>query len=160
MSDDSIFKKCPKCQTVWKTRNDFLTDPSLRLNGYQACIESLQTGLILFTHMKEDCGSTMSTYVHMYDDLYDGPRYSENRALQEECPRYCINKDMLERCDAICECAYVREIVHSIDTIFWLTMSICTVFCLLLAKCLFFRIWCRQHFLMKYHGTENKLLTR
>lgn len=68
----------------------------------------------LFTHIANNCFSTMGVPVTEFDDLYTGTRYTENKALSAECPRYCDDEKRLERCDAKCECAYVREILHTI----------------------------------------------
>jgi len=114
MSENHIFAACPSCATTWKTRHEFLLDPSLILNGYQASIKNLETGLLLFTHHRENCRTTMGIRVMEFLDLYSGERYSENRALSPGCPRYCIDEKRLDRCDVLCECAFVREIVHKI----------------------------------------------
>jgi hypothetical protein len=62
---ESIFKKCPLCGTIWKQRDDFLTDPTLHLNGYQGNIKRLlsgreKRGLLLFTHRIDGCGTTLA----------------------------------------------------------------------------------------------------
>lgn len=112
MESTNIFKTCPCCEKIWETRDDFIADLSLVLNGYQVSFKSLDTGLLLFTHLIDECKSTMGIYVSEFDDLYDGERYSVNKALSPECPRYCIDERRLDRCNAHCECAYVREIVN------------------------------------------------
>lgn len=109
------FKTCPSCDKKWNTREDFLSDPLIELNGYQVSFKSLDKGLFLFTHMADNCHSTMGVYVSEFDDLYSGVRYTENKALSEECPRYCVDEKRLDRCAARCECAYIREILHTIN---------------------------------------------
>jgi hypothetical protein len=106
------FKSCPKCKKDWDTRCYFLSDTQLKLNGYQVSFTKLDSGLLLFTHHCDDCFSTMGVYVTEFDDLYTGVRYTENKALSDECPRYCINEKKLDRCEAKCECAFVREIIQ------------------------------------------------
>jgi hypothetical protein len=66
------FKICPKCAAAWETRDGFLDDAEIHLNGYQASIENLESGLFLFTHTSGNCGTTMSVSVRMFDDLYTG----------------------------------------------------------------------------------------
>lgn len=117
MEQDGIFKTCPSCSTSWHTRDDFLADKSIVLNGYQVSLKNLEAGLILFTHMVETCKSTMSLKVCNFTDLYKGPRYPDNKALSAECPRYCIDEKKLDRCNALCECAFVREIIQVIREI-------------------------------------------
>lgn len=116
MDKAALFKICPKCATQWETRSTFLLDWDIVLKGYQVNTECLEAGLLLFTHMAEDCLTTMSIPVYKFDDLYSGERYAENKALSEECPRYCLDMEMLDRCTAKCECAFIREIIHAITT--------------------------------------------
>lgn len=115
MDTDHIFKTCPSCSKSWATREDFLSDGLVELNGYQVSMRSLEKGLFLFTHMSDNCHSTMGIYVSEFSDLFTGTRYSENKALSAECPRYCEDEKRLDRCSAKCECAYIREILHIIN---------------------------------------------
>ena len=50
-----------------------------------------------------------------FQDLYSGTIYEENKANSDECPQYCMNKEQISRCDALCECAYVREILQIVQ---------------------------------------------
>lgn len=117
MRTTDVFKICPCCEKSWKTRDEFLADDSLNLNGYQVSLKNLESGLLLFSHMIEGCKTTMGIYIKEFNDMYSGGRYTENKALTEECPRYCINKKRLDRCNTFCECAYVREIIHIVKNI-------------------------------------------
>jgi hypothetical protein len=112
--DDTVFKRCPSCARQWKTRESFLDDPALKLNGYAADFEELTYGLFFFTHETEGCYSTMTVAVNQFEPLYTGPRYSERKRLSPECPRYCADKNETDRCEVECECAYPREIMHVI----------------------------------------------
>lgn len=114
MSQAKVFKVCPSCATEWQTRLDFLSDQSLILNGYQVSLRSLEKGLLLFTHDKDICRSTMGIYVTEFLDIYTGEKYAENRALSPECPRYCIDEKRFDRCNVHCECAFVREIIQKV----------------------------------------------
>lgn len=109
-----VFKVCPMCSAEWKTRDKFLDDKSLELNGYQADFEDLKWGLFYFTHQRERCFSTMVIEAKEFFSLYTGKRYTERRTGEEDCPGYCLDKDQLNRCDALCECAFNREIAHII----------------------------------------------
>jgi len=91
-----------------------MSDPAIRLDGYQFNSFNLENGLFLFTHRVIGCGTTMSISVLEFQDLYTGPRYPEKRALLPECPRYCLDEKNLDRCDQFCECAYAREIMQLI----------------------------------------------
>ena len=107
-----VFKQCPCCQRSWESRDQFLEDPGLELSGYQADLEFLEEGLFYFNHKAEGCGSTIVLGVSQFLDLYTGPRYTERLTLLEGCPRYCIDKAQMNRCEAVCECAFVREVLQ------------------------------------------------
>jgi hypothetical protein len=112
MKKDNIFKTCPCCALTWRSREEFLADPNLDLNGYQVNFKRLEGGMFLFTHNVEACRSTMTIMIEAFRDLYAGEIYEENKANSEECPRYCMHQGQLARCNARCECAYVREILQ------------------------------------------------
>lgn len=111
---ETHFKTCPSCFHSWETLEIFLSDPTLELNGYKPDFKDLEYGMFFFTHKVEPCFSTMTLMVDDFRSLYNGPVYKENKALSEECPRFCVNEKQLARCDALCECAYVREIMQII----------------------------------------------
>ncbi|WP_419660102.1 hypothetical protein Dvar_04470 [Desulfosarcina variabilis str. Montpellier] len=114
MIEKKPFKKCPMCSTVWETREDFLSDDSLEINGYGADFRALEKSLFYFTHKKEGCFSTMAIKAEKFLSLYSGRKYSERRTGEEGCPGYCLDKKQLNRCDAFCECAFNREIIQII----------------------------------------------
>jgi len=70
--------------------------------------------MLLFTHLKPDCKSTMGIPVTKFFDLYTGERYTENKALSPECPRYCVDEKRFDRCAVLCECAFVREVIQEV----------------------------------------------
>jgi hypothetical protein len=59
-----VFKKCTMCGKTWPTKDDFLGDDEIRLNGYQWNKKRLRAGenlagLLIFTHAKEECFTTL-----------------------------------------------------------------------------------------------------
>ena len=114
MGGESAFKKCPGCFTIWDSRDEFLSDSSLELNGYKSDFQKLEYGLFFFTHKVDNCFSTMALEAGDFVDLYSGNIYPEHKTLSEECPQYCIDEKQLSRCDALCECAFVREVIQII----------------------------------------------
>lgn len=114
MNNNDAFKKCPGCFTAWHTREDFLADNTLELNGYKADFKELEYGLFFFTHKADGCYSTMALEVKDFQDLYNGTIYRERKTESEECPRYCLKEKQLSRCAARCECAFAREIINII----------------------------------------------
>jgi hypothetical protein len=55
-----MFKLCSKCGTRWKTRESFLRDRSLKLEGYQKTGQKYGNGFLLFTHNCNNCGTTIA----------------------------------------------------------------------------------------------------
>ena len=105
------FKKCTKCQELWATRDDFIFSPDLRLIGYQARFDRPTSGLFLFNHSDESCGTTIAIRVGMFVDMYDGPIYTESKTGLSECHGYCLEIYNLDRCHAKCRMEYIREIM-------------------------------------------------
>ena len=114
MPERSIFKICPMCSTEWLTRDEFLDDRSLEVNGYGVDFEKLELSLFYFTHKKEGCFTTIVLEAKSFLSLYSGKKYTEKRTGEGECPGYCLEKEQLNRCDVICECAFNRETIHII----------------------------------------------
>ena len=114
MSEKDCFKICPMCAFVWKTRDEFLDDNSLDLDGYLTDFDKLEWSLFLFTHNQENCFSTLAIQAKDFLSLFSGKRYTERRAGMAECPGYCLDENQLDRCDAFCECAFNREIIQII----------------------------------------------
>lgn len=107
-----IFQECPYCRRIWLSRNQFLTDPTLVFNGYQADFEAPEMGLFLFTHRTPGCGTTIAMEVRYFQDLYRGPIYIERKSNTTECPGHCLRVFNFERCENRCECAYIRELMQ------------------------------------------------
>ena len=107
------FKQCTSCGFRWSTRDQFLEDPDLELVGYQVNFVELLAGFFLFNH---SCGTTLAVLSEAFEDLYDGPVFSERATGSEECPEHCIHEDDLSPCPTQCECAFVREIIQSVKS--------------------------------------------
>ena len=107
-----VFKICSLCGHIWKTRDDFLSDPQIRLGGYQARLKELVAGIFLFTHVRSDCKTTLGLRAEVFADLYDGPIFTDRLTDTESCPQYCKKPSELDPCPNKCECAFVREILQ------------------------------------------------
>ena len=103
------FKRCTSCTAVWRTRDEFLADPDVKLVGYQAHFEDLKAGFFLFNH---SCRTTVAMDVEDFLDLYDGPIFRQRATGGPDCMGYCLHRDELRLCPAQCECAFVREILQ------------------------------------------------
>lgn len=108
-----LFKKCPNCGYKWRDRDSFLSDPEIRLNGYQVNFYNLKLGLFLFDHLK--CRTTLAIKAGEFRDLYHGPVFTERKTGTEECPEYCLRPQELSRCPTKCNCAWVREILDIVS---------------------------------------------
>ena len=108
-----VFKTCPVCRKQWMSRDDFLSDPQIKLLGYQVDFDELTLGIILFNH--EVCFDTLGVRVADFADLQSGPIFSEKKNGSEDCPGYCLHECNLNRCPAKCECAWVREVLQRLS---------------------------------------------
>lgn len=67
-----LFKRCTMCNAEWQTKDEFLADPELRLNGYQftsfSFRNSREGGVLLFTHQRETCGTTLAIYAQHFKE--------------------------------------------------------------------------------------------
>jgi hypothetical protein len=106
-----IFKQCNNCDTIWRNRDDFLTDPNITIIGYQADFKELEAGIFLFNHI---CRTTLAIRADNFKNLYRGPVFQKRLTGTDECPSYCLYQYELGHCVAKCECAYVREIIQII----------------------------------------------
>jgi hypothetical protein len=106
-----LFKKCPSCGFEWSTRDAFLAESNLKVIGYQVHFEELTAGLFLFNH---SCLTTLAVPAARFQDLYQGPVFTERATGSSQCPQYCLHQEELTACPAHCECAYVREIIQII----------------------------------------------
>jgi hypothetical protein len=104
------FKQCSMCGRVWHSRSEFLADPEIKLVGYQAFHPDPVLGLFLLNHLA--CNTTLAIKAGEFEDLYEGPIYSDRLTGSEACPDYCNSTDELRPCPNKCECAFVREILQ------------------------------------------------
>jgi hypothetical protein len=105
-------KTCPVCRYAWRSRNEFLSDPGLELIGYQVSFKELTAGLFLFNHT---CKGTLAIRAQVFQDLYDGPMFSQRVTGGPGCPGHCLHESDLRPCPEQCECSYVREIMQIIQ---------------------------------------------
>ena len=64
LGNGNPFKKCTMCGMEWSTKDDFLNDKDIRLNGYQWNKKKLRSGeeaagLLIFTHTITTCCTTL-----------------------------------------------------------------------------------------------------
>ncbi|MBU1219859.1 hypothetical protein KKF34_05650 [Myxococcota bacterium] len=93
-----------------------MSDRSLIYKGYIADFEKLEEGLFLFLHDNEECYTTMAVKVGLFFDLYRGDRFTTRMHNSAECGGYCLNRESIALCPVKCECAFVRDIITTINT--------------------------------------------
>jgi len=106
-----MFKKCNKCGYQWETRDDLLSDKTIRVIGYQVFFEDLKLGMFLFNH---SCNTTIAINADLLLDLYDGPFFFDRKPEGRECPGRCLNINILSPCSPECKCAFISEIIQVI----------------------------------------------
>lgn len=104
---------CTMCDTRWDDIESFITDEELDVCGYQARFDVPSDGLILVTHMAEQCGTTLGVRVAEIRPLYDGPMYPERKTGSDECPGLCLLEGRLEDCTVECSMAWVRHVIQA-----------------------------------------------
>lgn len=70
---DTPFKLCTFCGREWKTKEDFLQDRDVFLDGYQVIrkrlLEGLPAeGLLIFTHRVSNCGTSLAIAATKFRD--------------------------------------------------------------------------------------------
>jgi hypothetical protein len=112
--DRKPFKTCAMCSTHWKSNRDLIEDRDLRLNGYIADFDDPGEGLILFTHLKDGCGSTIGVKAEKFASLFQGKKYSSSKTGSPTCRGKCNNIEDFSLCNQECGMVWVRELLNSI----------------------------------------------
>lgn len=100
------------CGYAWHTIEQLVTDGTLRVNGYQAVLDSPVDGIFFLTHECPGCHSTLAVPVTSFADWNVGTRPAHLNALQEGCPGHCVNRDDLEPCSAECCMRWIRDVLQ------------------------------------------------
>lgn len=108
------FKICTSCSKRWKTFEAFLADPEIKLAGYQVAFKDLNGGLFFFTHLHENCFTTLALPVKEFTGLSSSPILASRGTRPDHCPDFCLRQNALDPCPIPCECAWVREIMQII----------------------------------------------
>lgn len=108
------FKVCTLCGYRWSSRDQFLSDPHVVLDGYQANFEVLSEGLFIFSHLVSNCRTALALDVASLADLYTGPIFTERKLATPSCPGYCLHRHSVDACEIACECAFIRILLKTI----------------------------------------------
>lgn len=79
LAKESLFKECTMCGQQWSTKDDFLEDEEIHLNGYQWNKKKLRSGesiagLLIFTHAKSGCRTTLGIEAGRFRVVRDCPK--------------------------------------------------------------------------------------
>lgn len=106
------FKRCSVCSHLWRSREGFLSDPSVRFLGYQADLSQTELGLFVFLH--DSCGTSMGIKADEFTDLYDGPVFSEPSSGSHEAAQYFLDENDLLPLVTDPAHSYVRDTIQTI----------------------------------------------
>jgi len=109
-----MFKKCTGCGHIWANREEFLSDPNVKLIGYQVNFSNLDVGYFMFNHLNPKCLTTIGIHTGTFKDLYVGEIFHVKMTGSLKCPGYCLHTDNLSVCPAQCECNFIRETMQMI----------------------------------------------
>ncbi len=111
----SVIKTCTMCNDSWGSIEDILADKDLVFCGYQPFFTDPEKSLFLFTHNKDNCGTTLSFYVSDFKELL-GEEVSFDAFIAGEaldCEGHCLDSTDLSRCNSkTCPGVVVRDLIQ------------------------------------------------
>lgn len=111
MNRESHYKTCSLCGTVWHSVEAFIQDEALELNGFQASFLSPDRGLFLFTHHREDCGTTLSIHAGTLKEYAPNLDLAAHSMGGPACNRSCFEESDLSSCSVNCYMRWVRDLI-------------------------------------------------
>lgn len=107
-------KVCGSCGRPWRSWEDFLADPHLRLLGLQAVTRVPDANLLVFEHR---CGSSVSLLTKRLQHLIPEHPADGWRSLRgtEECRRHCLHLEDHGTCDRPCRHARDRDLLALVE---------------------------------------------
>lgn len=105
------FRTCGSCRQVWRSWEDFVRDPGVRLLGLQAIMNLPDANLLVFEHR---CGSSVSVLASRFrqhlPDSQDSSGWSSLRGT-DQCSGHCLHLENLQQCDRPCINARDRRLI-------------------------------------------------
>ncbi len=105
------FRTCGSCRQVWRSWQDFVRDPGIRLLGLQAIADLPHANLLVFEHR---CGSSVSVLASRFrqylPDSQDSSAWSSLRGT-DQCSGHCLHRENLQQCDRPCITARDRRLI-------------------------------------------------
>ena len=109
-------KVCGSCGRPWRSWDDFLGDPQLRLLGLQAVTRVPDANLLVFEHR---CGSSVSLLTKRLRHLipeHPSDAWSSLRGT-DQCRRHCLSLQDHAACDRPCRHARDRDLLALVEGI-------------------------------------------
>jgi hypothetical protein len=110
-TDTRVFRTCGSCGQEWRSWEDFVRDPGVRLLGLQAIINLPDANLLVFEHC---CGSSVSVLASRFRQfLPDSQDFSGRASLRgtDQCSGHCLRLENLQQCDQPCINARDRRLI-------------------------------------------------
>jgi hypothetical protein len=108
------FKTCTMCKAHWDTCKQFVEDPELGLNGYLVDFDEPRKGLILVTHHRTSCGSTIAVRAEELEHMYSGPKHYVHNTGKPDCGGHCLTENDFSACSATCDMRWIRDVMQLI----------------------------------------------
>jgi len=105
-----VFKVCGSCRHTWRTWEDFVADPEVRLLGLQSSDTVPAATVLVFEHW---CGTSVSILTrrlhHLVPDhpAVDWPSLRDS----DECPGHCLDTADRAPCNQRCRHSLDRDIL-------------------------------------------------
>jgi hypothetical protein len=113
-STNAPFQACGSCRQAWRTWDDFVADPGVRLLGLQAVLKLPDANLLVFEHR---CGSSVSIFTHRLRHLLPDHPADGWPSLRGtvECPGHCLSLVDLASCERPCSNARDRDLIRLVQ---------------------------------------------
>jgi hypothetical protein len=114
MGDNAPFKECGSCHRIWEYWQDFISDPEVRLLGFQGSTRLPETNLLVFHHR---CGTSISVLANKLRHIL--PKDEQELQLpilfgDENCSKYCREIENLKTCNRNCINARDRRLILAV----------------------------------------------
>jgi hypothetical protein len=109
-------KACGSCGRVWRSWEELLGDPGLRLLGLQAVRRVPDANLLVFEHR---CGTSVSLLTKRLRHLIPEHRADAWPSLRgtDQCRRRCLSLADHEPCDRCCRHARDRDLLAMVEAL-------------------------------------------
>lgn len=107
----AVFRVCGSCRRSWRSWEEFVTDPEVRLLGLQAVFTVPDSNLLVFEHR---CGSSVSIFTSRLHHLLPDHPAAAWPSLRgtHECPGHCLSLADLAACDRPCRNTLDRDLLE------------------------------------------------